>query len=110
MTESAVAAVWYLALAFFFLEITNPVLWTLPLDIAPHYSGSAGGMMNTGFGIAGMISPLLFGFLIERTGNYQLAFYLSAGLLLIGAIAALKIDPMRKVQEPELAPAPALST
>ena len=108
MTASAVAAVWYLALAFFFLEITNPVLWTLPLDIAPHYSGSAGGMMNTGFGVAGMISPLLFGFLIERTGNYQLAFYLSAALLLIGAVAALKIDPMRKVQEP--APASALTT
>jgi ACS family D-galactonate transporter-like MFS transporter len=99
LTASAVAAVWYLAVAFFFLEITNPVLWTLPLDIAPNYSGSAGGMMNTGFGVAGMISPLVFGLLIDRTGNYQLPFFLSAGLLLVGALCAMKIDPMRRVQD-----------
>jgi len=98
ITQSAVAAVWYLALAFFFLEITNPVLWTLPLDIAPHYSGTAGGMMNTGFGLAGMVSPLLFGFLIDRTGNYQLPFFLSAALLLVGALFALRIDPLERVQ------------
>jgi MFS family permease len=106
LTQSANAAVWYLALAFFFLEITNPVLWTLPLDIAPNYSGSAGGMMNTGFGIAGMISPLVFGFLIQRTGDYQLPFFLSAGLLLLGAVCALKIDPLKRVKEPVMAPAP----
>jgi ACS family D-galactonate transporter-like MFS transporter len=106
MTQSAVSAVWYLALAFFFLEITNPVLWTLPLDIAPRYSGSAGGMMNTGFGVAGMISPLVFGFLIERTGSYQLPFFLSAGLLLIGAVCAMKIDPLKRVEEPAPLPAP----
>ena len=109
-TQSAVAAVWYLALAFFFLEITNPVLWTLPLDIAPHYSGSAGGMMNTGFGIAGMISPLVFGFLIERTGDYQLPFFLSAALLLIGGVAAMKIDPMKRVREPVAAAEPRAAT
>jgi MFS family permease len=102
-TQSAVSAVWYLALSFFFLEITNPVLWTLPLDIAPNYSGSAGGMMNTGFGVAGMVSPLLFGVLIDRTGSYQLSFYLSAGLLLLGAVAALKIDPTKRVEEPSIA-------
>jgi len=102
-TQSAVSAVWYLALSFFFLEITNPVLWTLPLDIAPNYSGSAGGMMNTGFGVAGMVSPLLFGVLIDRTGSYQLSFYLSAGLLLLGAVAAIKIDPTKRVEEPSVA-------
>ena len=106
-TASPVAAVWYLSLAFFFLEVTNPILWTLPLDIAARYSGTAGGMMNTGFGIAGMISPVVFGFLIQRTGSYQLPFFLSAALLLIGAVCALKIDPNRRVEEPAAAVATA---
>ena len=34
VTGSALGAVYLLAAAFFFLELTNAVLWTLPLDIA----------------------------------------------------------------------------
>ena len=64
--ESALGAVWLLGAAFFFLELTNAVLWTLPLDIAGLYAGTAGGIMNTGFGVAGMMSPIVFGVLIEH--------------------------------------------
>jgi sugar phosphate permease len=106
MTASPVAAVCYLGLSFFFLELTNAVLWALPLDIAGGYAGTAGGMMNTGFGVAGMISPAVFGFVIDRTGSYQLPFYFSAGLLVIGALSALRIDPTRKL--PQAAPTPAM--
>lgn len=97
-TGSAIGAVYLLAAAFFFLELTNAVLWTLPIDIAGPYAGTAGGMMNTGFGVAGMISPVVFGVLIQRTGHYELPFYISAGLLLVGALCALGIDPALKVQ------------
>ena len=98
VTASAFGAVSLLAAAFFFLELTNAVLWTLPLDIAGRYAGTASGMMNTGFGVAGMISPVVFGVLIERTGRYELPFFISAGLLLVGALCALGIDPTRRVE------------
>jgi MFS family permease len=97
MTTSAVAAVWGLSVAFFFLELTNAVLWTLPLDIAGDFAGTAGGIMNTGFGIAGMISPVVFGWLVERTGGYRASFVVALGLLVVGAIASAAIDPSRKV-------------
>jgi sugar phosphate permease len=97
VTGSALGAVYLLAAAFFFLELTNAVLWTLPLDIAGQYAGTAGGIMNTGFGVAGMISPVVFGVLIQRTGRYELPFFISAGLLLVGALCALGIDPTLKV-------------
>jgi sugar phosphate permease len=99
-TTSAVAAVSGLSLAFFFLELTNAVLWTLPLDIAGDFAGTAGGLMNTGFGIAGMISPVVFGWLVERTGGYRASFVVSAALLLVGAIASLAVDPLRKLSDP----------
>jgi sugar phosphate permease len=98
LTGSALAAVYLLAAAFFFLELSNAVLWTLPIDIAGRYAGTAGGIMNTGFGVAGMISPLVFGVLIQRTGHYELPFFISAGLLLVGAISSLGIDPTVKVE------------
>jgi sugar phosphate permease len=95
---SALGAVYLLTAAFFFLELTNAVLWTLPLDIAGQYAGTAGGIMNTGFGVAGMISPLVFGVLVERTGHYDLPLFISAWLLLAGALCSLKIDPALKVE------------
>jgi MFS family permease len=70
------------------------------MDTAGAYAATAGGMMNTGFGVAGMISPLAFGFLIEKTGSYQVPFLASAGLLAVGIVAALFIDPTRKVDDP----------
>lgn len=104
-TSSPLRAVFDLALAFLFLELTNAVLWALPLDIAGAFAGTAGGMMNTGFGVAGMISPVVFGVLIERTGRYEVPFFISAALLAVGAMCAVAIDPTAKVQVPEGLPA-----
>jgi ACS family D-galactonate transporter-like MFS transporter len=97
VTGQPFTAVLLLTAAFFFLELTNAVLWSLPLDIAGRYAGTAGGMMNTGFGIAGMVSPAVFGILIERTGRYELPLFISAGLLLVGAVCSLRIDPTATV-------------
>jgi MFS family permease len=94
-------AVLFLSASFFFLEITNPVLWTLPLDIAGKYAGTAGGMMNTGFGVAGMVSPVVFGYLIETTGSYNVPFTISACLLAVGIVAALFIDTGKTVEADE---------
>ncbi len=98
-TGDSLIAVYCLTASFFCLELTNAVLWTLPIDIAGRYAGTAGGMMNTGFGVAGMISPLVFGFLIDHTSSYVGPFAITSGLLALGAIGALFIDPNRKVRE-----------
>jgi ACS family D-galactonate transporter-like MFS transporter len=95
---SAVGAVCLLAAAFFFLELANAVLWTLPLDIAGAHAGTAGGIMNTGFGVAGIVSPIVFGLLIQQTGRYDLPLFTSAGLLLAGAICSLRIDPTATIR------------
>jgi ACS family D-galactonate transporter-like MFS transporter len=98
-TKTALTAVILLAASFFFLELTNAVLWSLPLDIAGKYAGTAGGMMNTGFGVAGMISPAVFGFLIQTTGSYEVPFLISGGLLAVAVICSLWIDPTNKLED-----------
>jgi nitrate/nitrite transporter NarK len=98
-TDDALLAVYGLTASFFCLELTNAVLWSLPIDIAGRYAGTAGGMMNTGFGLAGAISPAVFGILIHRTGSYVGPFAITAGLLAVGIIGALFINPNRKVDD-----------
>ena len=39
-----------LSLAFFFAELIVGPIWSVPMDIAPRYAGTASGMMNFGFG------------------------------------------------------------
>ena len=84
-----------LSLAFFFLELTNSVLWALPMDMAPRYAGIAGGIMNTGFGVAGVLSPAVFGLLLHWTGSWQVPFVTSVVLLFVGVLLSLRIDPTR---------------
>jgi MFS family permease len=82
-----------LSLAFFFAELIVAPIWAVPMDIAPRYAGTASGMMNFGFGVAGIISPLFFGLMIDLTGTWTIPFVVSIALLLLGAVLTLRLRP-----------------
>jgi cyanate permease len=52
--------------------------------------------MNTGSAVAAIVSPLAFGYIVDVTGNWQLPFYGSVGLLIVGAVLAFTMHPERK--------------
>jgi MFS family permease len=79
--------------AFFFLELSVAPIWLIPMDIAPVFAGTASGVINAGSAIAGIISPMLFGLIIDRTGNWNAPFLGSLVLLIIGAALAHRIRP-----------------
>jgi MFS family permease len=66
------------------------------MDIAPRYAGTASGMMNFGFGVAGLVSPSSFGYLVDRTGSWVVPFLGSMALLLLGAILASRLQPQQR--------------
>jgi MFS family permease len=82
-----------LSLAFFFAELIVAPIWSVPMDIAPSYAGSASGMMNFGFALAGIVSPSSFGYLVDRTGSWVVPFIASIALLLVGAVLASRLRP-----------------
>jgi MFS family permease len=82
-----------LCVAFFSMELVIAPLWAVPMDITPRYAGTASGFMNIGFGVAGIASPLIFGFIIDKTGNWHLPFVLSIGLLLLGIALSFWMRP-----------------
>ncbi|GAC1342110.1 MAG: MFS transporter [Acetobacteraceae bacterium] len=79
--------------AFFFAELTIGPMWAIPMDIAPNFSGTASGLMNSGSALAAIISPVVFGVVIDATGNWSLPFYGTMGLLAIGTAAAFTMRP-----------------
>jgi MFS family permease len=92
--------------AFFFAELVIGPMWAIPMDIAPKYSGTASGIMNSGSALAAILSPMAFGLIADLTGNWHLPFAVSVGLLLVGALLAFTMHPERTFEE---APATARS-
>lgn len=88
-----------LSLACFFSELVVAPIWAVPMDIAPRYAGSASGMMNFGFGLAGIVSPVVFGALLDLTGSWTVPFYGSICLLLLGAALSFFMRPDRPFKE-----------
>ena len=85
--------------AFFFAELVIGPMWAIPMDIAPKYSGTASGMLNTGSALAAILSPIAFGVVTDLTGNWHLPFAGSLGLLLLGAVLAFTLHPERTFEE-----------
>lgn len=94
-----------LSLAFFFAELIVAPIWAIPMDIAPEFSGSASGFMNFGFGMAGIISPVVFGYAIDLTGRWDVPFIGSLAFLLIGAMLAFTCKPGERFVDVRSAPA-----
>jgi MFS family permease len=108
------ATVACLAIAFFFLELTNAQLWSIPMDVAPTWSGTASGMMNTGFAVSGVVTGILGGALITWAGTGGAGFVwlfgisivvLVAATVLAGVMKPKRVDPIAPEEErvPELA-------
>jgi len=109
LTHNFTVSITCLACGFFFAEMTIGPMWAIPLDIAPEYSGTASGMMNTGSALAAILSPVVSGYLIDRFGSWNLPFVGSMVLMAIGVILALRMRPESRF-EADVAPARARFT
>jgi MFS family permease len=85
-------------LALFFLDTAISPMWIATMDIAPDYAGSASALMNAAGAVAGILSPVVFGLILDRTGSWTLPFAVSLGLLLLGAVTAFWIRPDRQLE------------
>jgi MFS family permease len=93
--HDATLAALTLGAAFFFAELTIGAMWATPMDIAPHLSGTASGLMNCGSALAAILSPIVFGWIIDTTGSWPLPFIGTMVLMGAGAIGAFFMHPER---------------
>ena len=88
-----------LSSGFFFAELIIGPIWSIPMDIAPKYSGTGSGIMNTGSAVAAIVSPVVAGILIDKTGNWELPFIVTMGLLALGAALSFTMRPDRQFED-----------
>jgi MFS family permease len=108
LTHNLYVSMVCLSAGFFFAEMTIGPMWAIPMDIAPEYSGTASGMMNTGSALAAIISPVLSGYLIDTFGSWELPFAGSMLLMAIGVVLAFRMQPESRFEtgaEPSAQPA-----
>ncbi len=84
-----------LSAGFFFNEMTIGPMWAVPMDIAPKHSGIASGIMNCGSAGAAIVSPVIGGWLIDKTGDWNLPFIVSMALMAIGIVLSFTMSPDR---------------
>jgi MFS family permease len=96
-----------LSAGFFFAEMTIGPMWAIPMDISVEYSGTASGIMNTGSALAAIISPVVSGYLIDVSGNWQLPFVGSMLLMGLGLVLSLRMHPERSFAPGSQQPSPA---
>jgi MFS family permease len=82
-----------LAASMFFLELTIAPMYAVPMDISREYAGLGSAYIIMGVAIAGIISPVVFGWLIDLTGNWNVPFATGVVILLIGAAVVGVLRP-----------------
>ena len=92
-TQQWLGALILLSLIYGGITFQQPTMFAVCLDIGGEYAGAVAGAMNTSAQSGAFISSVVFGYLVDRYGSYNVPFIPMATLLLIGSALWLKIDP-----------------
>lgn len=106
-SHSAQTAVFWITLSITGLSIAAPVGWSMPGLIAPRESvGTISGIMNLSNQLSGIAAPIVTGFVVAATKNFEWAFLIASAYLFIGITAYIfLLGDMAPIQDPPDTPA-----
>lgn len=100
------SALTYLSAAVFFSGLAGATIWALVTAATPqNYVASSGSIQNFGAYLGGTCSPIVTGFVVDRTGSFTLALVIAAAISMMGAVVYLTVVK-RPITEGELEPMP----
>jgi MFS family permease len=82
-----------LAASMFFLELTIAPMYAIPMDISKEYAGLGSAYIIMGVALSGIVSPVVFGWLIDMTGNWNAPLATGVLVLLAGAAVVGVLRP-----------------
>jgi MFS transporter, ACS family, glucarate transporter len=93
------AAVAAIALVSFFNDLALPGSWATCMDVGGRYVATLGGAMNMMGNFGGFLSPIVTGYVLERTGSWTGSFYVAAAVYVVGAACWLALDPVTPLEQ-----------
>jgi len=103
-TSSLSGSLILLSLGLGFGLMPQPAFFSVNIDVAKERAGSSQGITSSCLSLAGIIAPVLTGWLIDLTGSYQGAF------LLLGGITGLSVISVILFHHPDRPWSPAASS
>ena len=91
----------FLSLCFGIFDLMLPSAWALCIDLGKRHAGTLSGAMNTAGNIGGFCCGILFGELVQQSGNYNLPLYMIAVMLIVSAVLFVFINPEKPIVETE---------
>ena len=91
----------FLSLCFGIFDLMLPSAWALCIDLGKRHAGTISGAMNTAGNIGGFCCGILFGELVQQSGNYNLPLYMIAVMLIISAVLFAFINPEKPIIKEE---------
>ena len=91
----------FLSLCFGIFDLMLPSAWALCIDLGKRQAGTLSGAMNTAGNIGGFCCGILFGELVQQSGNYNLPLYMIAVMLIVSAILFAFINPEKPIVSEE---------
>ncbi len=74
------------------MDLMLPSAWAMCMSIGGRYGGTATGIMNTAGNLGGWIGAIVFGYIVEATGDYNHPLRLIALMVMIAAVAFSRVD------------------
>ena len=93
-----------IGLASFSNDLVMPGAWAACMDVGGKHAGSLSGAMNMWGNIGGALCPTVIGYILLWThNNWNMTFYLSATIYLMGIICWKFLDPVTPLELDDLA-------
>ena len=97
LTKDNQTAAILLSMGMGFKDLTLPVSFAVCNDVGRSQSGLVSGAMNTVGQLGAVFLGVLFGYIVNITGDFNLPLFLIAFLLLCSCLLWLRIDPTEEV-------------
>ena len=67
------------------------------MDVGGRYAGTLSGAMNMFGNLGGTLTPIVIGYILRETNNWNLTFYVSAAIYAAGGVLWRFLDPVTPV-------------
>lgn len=99
LTTDNQMAGYLLALCVFLKDLTLPVAFAVCVDIGKRNAGTVTGAMNFSGQMGGFFITIIFGTIVQQTGNFNYPLFLIAGCLIVASALWFFIDPTKEIVE-----------